>query len=216
MNGMPSMIQPLADTNFHRAEETLAHAFATDPIANFFFPRPAGRDSGLRRMFRACLRDGLGYGTVDTIDEGDAVAVWLRSERATASLLRMLHSGMLTAAFAMGWSATRLFNFLRFIEAEHLHATSSPHWYLFSIAVHPTRQCQGLGSALLRQGLARASGQALPCLLETTNERNLAFYQKHGFRVIREGQLPNGGPHLWFMLAESCSSPGGEKRPLKN
>jgi len=142
-------VYPLAASQLTRAEETLADAFDADPMASYFFPCAAARKAGLRRIFRVGLRHGLRYGRVDTVHEGAAVAIWLRSEYATASLARMARTGMLSIPFAVGWGATRrILNLLRFIEAERLRAISSPHWYLFNIAACPDRQGQGLASGL--------------------------------------------------------------------
>jgi GNAT superfamily N-acetyltransferase len=82
---------------------------------------------------------------------------------------------------------------------------AEPHWYLWVLGVDPPRQGQGVGSALLQPVLARADGEGLPCYLETQKERNVPFYQKHGFEVVVEDDLPDGGLHSWTM-----------KRPPKN
>jgi hypothetical protein len=29
--------------------------------------------------------------------------------------------------------------------------------------------------------------------------RNVPFYQKHGFQVVVDEMIPNGGPRLWTM-----------------
>jgi hypothetical protein len=39
-------------------------------------------------------------------------------------------------------------------------------------------------------------------VLLTHNEANLSFYERHGFRVVREGETPKGGPHAWAMVRE--------------
>lgn len=202
MTNSSRLVYPLASSQISRAEKTLADAFDADRMAIYFFPCAATRHAGLRRIFRVGLHYGLRYGRVDTIHEGAAVAIWLRSEYATASLSRMARTGMLTVPFAVGWGAIRrILSFLHFIEAERLRAISSPHWYLLNIAACPDRQGQGLGATLLRHGMTRAQEQGIPCYLETTNERNVAFYEKHGFRVTRPAQAPNGGPSVWGMLA---------------
>ena len=61
------------------------------------------------------------------------------------------------------------------------------------------KQGQGVGSSLVAPMLARADAEGLPCYLETMKERNVAFYEKHGFQVVVEDDLPKGGPHFWTM-----------------
>ena len=38
-----------------------------------------------------------------------------------------------------------------------------------------------------------------PCYLETHTERNVRFYQRHGFAVVSETNIPEDGPHFWLM-----------------
>lgn len=68
-------------------------------------------------------------------------------------------------------------------------------WYLAQLgAVTPGR---GIGTALLEHRLAHITG---PAYLESSNQRNLALYERFGFTVIQELSLPDGGPTLWTML----------------
>lgn len=66
-------------------------------------------------------------------------------------------------------------------------------------------QLQGrwLGSALVRKGLRRADQDHRPCYLETSDERNLAFYERHGFGVVERTTLGDSGPPAWAM----CRAP---------
>jgi hypothetical protein len=39
----------------------------------------------------------------------------------------------------------------------------------------------------------------MPAYLESSKKKNLSFYQKHGFEVIDELQIPEGPP-IWTMM----------------
>ena len=39
----------------------------------------------------------------------------------------------------------------------------------------------------------------MPAVLETAQPDNVALYEHFGFRVVLEGDVPGGGPHVWFM-----------------
>jgi ribosomal protein S18 acetylase RimI-like enzyme len=76
-----------------------------------------------------------------------------------------------------------------------------PHWYLFILGTEQAAQGRGLGSALLAQMLARVDADRMPAYLESSNERNLAWYGRHGFEVTSELAIP-GGPRIWPMWRE--------------
>jgi hypothetical protein len=46
---------------------------------------------------------------------------------------------------------------------------------------------------------ARADAARVPTYLDTTNERNLAFYARAGFEVVHAGRFPGGGCRYWTL-----------------
>lgn len=82
-----------------------------------------------------------------------------------------------------------------------------PHYYLHSLGVARSGQGQGIGSALLAAGLEQCDRQAMPAYLESSNERNNILYQRFGFEIVNEINLPNGGPPVWTMWrpARTCN-----------
>jgi ribosomal protein S18 acetylase RimI-like enzyme len=64
------------------------------------------------------------------------------------------------------------------------HDPRESHWHLGPVAVEPSRQGQGIGSALLKSVCNRMDQQAAMLYLETDKEENVRFYQKHGFEVV--------------------------------
>ena len=75
-----------------------------------------------------------------------------------------------------------------------------PHYYLHAIGVRKNRAGKGVGTSLLREVLDRCDREGVPAYLENSNFRNLDFYQKCGFRVIRKIRLLSRGPELWLMV----------------
>lgn len=179
----------------------LGRAFFDDPMMTYILPNDATRSAPLRWFMTAAARYGNSYGEVYTTDgavEGNAI--WLPPGEAKVTLPRMARHGMLAAPFRFGWGG-----FNRFLSVvnhlEHLQERDLPerHWYLLVLGVDPPRQGQGLGGALIQPVLARADAEGLSCYLETMKERNLPFYQKHGFEVLVDDVLPKGGPRFWTM-----------------
>jgi ribosomal protein S18 acetylase RimI-like enzyme len=130
---------------------------------------------------------------------GAAAAVWLpppgRWQLSRPQQLRLLPAlarflGLRTASVLAG---------LDRMEARHPHDPS--HWYLFILGTEPAAQGRGLGSALLAHMLVRVDADGMPAYLESSSERNLALYGRHGFEITSEVAIP-GGPRIWPMWRE--------------
>ena len=74
-----------------------------------------------------------------------------------------------------------------------------PNYYLGVIGVEPGRQGQGIGSALMRPILERCDRELIVASLQTGAERNLPFYERHGFRIVDETTIPNWTISAWIM-----------------
>jgi ribosomal protein S18 acetylase RimI-like enzyme len=196
-------IKPLNPAAMERAVITLARAFANDPMFTWMFPDPRGRPHSLRLFLRVPLQYGLRYGHVTESNDGMAVAIWLPpGQRITPG--GMVRCGMLTVPFRIGFRP-----FVRFVGADdimgklHKRFVPEAHWYLLIVGVDPELQGRGLGSALIKEGLARADESNCPSYLDTSEERNLALYRRHGFEVVGTALLGAGGPPGWAMRRNS-------------
>ena len=78
------------------------------------------------------------------------------------------------------------------------HHPLDPHHYLAFLAVHPDRQNQGIGSALLERHHARLDRAGIPAYLEANDPRNRDLYLRHGYVCRSVVRLPDGPP-LWSM-----------------
>jgi ribosomal protein S18 acetylase RimI-like enzyme len=78
-----------------------------------------------------------------------------------------------------------------------------PHWYLPWLAADPASQRTGAGTALLTAMFTRLDAAGLPCCTETSNEVNVAYYERHGFVVVGEGTFPLDGPRFWTMRRDA-------------
>lgn len=85
----------------------------------------------------------------------------------------------------------------------HPHGRS--YFYLQQMAVLPSHRGRGLGSSMLRYGLAIADAQGMPTYLEASTPRNHALYARHGFIDVGNLiELPEEGPQLQPMRREPC------------
>lgn len=191
----------------HRGEarvlgEVLADAFADDPVFAWLIPpQLPGRDARMRTFFTSMSRMYLRQGKPCYLTaDASAAALW------SAPGAWVLPPGQIALEAAPAWLAfrSRLLRALRVqMQIEHLHAGQrAPHWYLGYLGARRGHQGQGLGSELLREVLAGAGGNRVPAYLESSNQRNLPLYERHGFRVVGELRALGRGPTIWRMWRE--------------
>jgi ribosomal protein S18 acetylase RimI-like enzyme len=202
-----SDIKPLERSSLDRAVMTVARAFSPDPMITWVFPDAAGRPAGASAIMRLLVEYGLRYGRVTASHEAKAVCVWI-PPGAGITFSGLIRSGMLGLPLRTGFGP-----FGRFMAANetmdkiHKARVPEPHWYLFGVAVEPDLHNQGIGSAMIREGLALADRDSRPCYLETSEPRNLALYKRFGFAVLQEAMLGKDGPPAWAMLRQPQPTP---------
>jgi ribosomal protein S18 acetylase RimI-like enzyme len=186
-----------------RVIDCLTAAFADDPVMSWIGRKDAKRDIGRRAMFSFLVgKLGLPGRELWTSDDYAAAALWIPPERADLKLPwweeLMLFPTIVTFTSLTGISRVDAFR----KAADKHHPKTKPHMYLMTIGVDPRFQGQGLGSALLDANLAVIDAKKLPAYLESSNEKNLPLYRRHGFAVINEFRPVPEAPPLWGMWRE--------------
>lgn len=191
MNGVaraePERIDVLAST--------FGQAFVNEPM--MLWPMGLGGDiaDALTRCFRYFLEEALRLGVVWDVADGKGAAVWVSPAQApaweAADPWNQARIGALTDD-----GGRRYDDFWAWVESR---TPGEPLWLLDSIAVDPSSQGRGLGSALIAAGLTQAAAAGMPAFLSTGTRRNVDVYGRSGFRVVEEADAPGGGPHIWFM-----------------
>lgn len=203
----PQPSQPLATHAVARATvadvprlaSMLARSFDDDPVATWASPADGPRRKVLERFHGARLRQLMRDREVWTAGDLSSAALWATPERwrttarEDAALVRSMLRPRLLARLPLVVAG------LLAIEREH--PPEPPHWYLAVLGTDPSAQGQGLGSAVLRPVLERCDADGVGAYLESSKERNVDFYARHGFRVTGELRLPRG-PRVWPMWRE--------------
>ena len=179
-------------------------AFATDPVMSWIGRRDAKRDQGRRAMFRYLVEKlGLAGNELWTAADYSAAALWVPPERADLKQPWWDEVTMIpTIVSFTGLSGLGRVDAFRKAADKH-HPKSRPHFYLMTIGVDPRFQGQGLGSALLDATLAIIDAKGLPTYLESSNEKNVPLYKRHGYEVTSEFRAAPGAPPLWGMWREA-------------
>jgi ribosomal protein S18 acetylase RimI-like enzyme len=180
--------------------EALARAFFDDPLFKWMFRRDSTRLFHLRRYFAHRLRLLLAQQQVYTTDTAVGAALWARPNEwrdPPGAALRQ----MVALTPALGLRLRRSVRAMSDVERRHPRPA---HWYLAVLGIDPDRQRRGLGSALLAPVLAACDRDRMPAYLETSRERNVAFYRRRGFQVVDSLTLPEGPP-IWLMWRDPAA-----------
>ena len=180
------------------ASDVLARAFQDDPAWVWLIPDAEKR----RRLLPWLFRVGFDVTAAEVWTTSGMVrgaARWLPPGRPPMRVGPTLKA-LMTTPFRLGSAMGPFLAYGRAVEALRAEAAPGPHWYLAGIGVDPSAQRRGIGAALLQPGLAAAARDGVPVVLLTNNEVNLAFYERHGFEVVRDEPTPKDGPHAWAMV----------------
>ncbi|HLJ34084.1 MAG TPA: GNAT family N-acetyltransferase [Ktedonobacteraceae bacterium] len=183
--------------------EAMSKAFRDEPAWVYLLPDGARRLRLLPSFFNILLRYSQRYGAVYTTTDSEGAACWLTPGNTTPLLHRLIRIGIREArpGIDLGWAGFRRYMAMeRCSETLHQQSVTGDHWYLWALGVDPVYQKQGMGGMLMQPVFERADANRLPCYLETSNELNITFYQKHGFTVVNEGTVPKSDLHVWAMM----------------
>lgn len=186
-----------ASSDQARVVQTLSLAFQNDPALSWILSDPARRRTRLPLLFDLLFKSDLPAGMILRSEADEAAAMWRAPGTAETSLGELLTS-FLPMLRVFGAAIGRGLSVSNALEAHRPKGLN--YWYLHFVGVRPDHQGKGWGGAIIRDGLARVAGDGLPAYLETATPENVPLYQRLGFEIIEEWDVPGKGPHFWSML----------------
>ncbi len=198
-----SVVSPVGIEEAAEIGALLARAFQHDPIKTAIYPDHIRRGQVLPLIFAGVVRAVAACGGhMTTTSSRAAAALWIPpgARLSTFSMLRAHGRDLarITRSTPIASIPTLVSVDVR-RAARRKALMPGPHWYLMVLGVDPPQQGRGLGSLLVREGLDRADVAGVPAYLETESERNVAFYERLGFRVLETLAFDRHGIRLWLM-----------------
>lgn len=180
----------VGESDAEQAIAALTLAFSTDPVIRAFYPDPLDHLTNFPEMMRLHIAPAIAQQAAHYVEGFSAAAIWFPPKGPDhddeADQARARQMGALIQETASKEGNDDLFAALAEMDEWH---PKDPHWYLFAIGVEPHHQNEGLGSVLMERALPACDAERKLAYLESSNPRNVPFYQRHGFEVMREIQI---------------------------
>lgn len=177
----------------------LTDAFSNDPLFAFMFADPVRAESQRRRMMEISAERGIALGhayvwrsNADLAAEHDrvidGVALWAPPGLSFFSAAE----GQRIADLMIGADASRRPLLGAGMAEVHAYEPDKPHFHLQFFGVRSALRGKGIGSQLLGGCLEWIDRLGYAASLESSNARNVGVYQRHGFEVLAEVEIPEG------------------------
>ncbi len=186
-----------------RAALTLSAAFADDPLMRHVFPDDPRRERRIKILHRPLLNACAAHGGVEFVGDGAAIAAWVAGSKVPLGIADSLAVGMgripvLTPPAAL----RRLLRHDHEAERAVTSGMSGLHFaYLWVVGVAPRSQGLGFGRAVIEQTVKAMSGRFHYCALKTETAANVPIYERIGFEIFAQTDIPSSGLTSWAMRA---------------
>ncbi|MHA1492012.1 MAG: GNAT family N-acetyltransferase [Promethearchaeota archaeon] len=203
------------ETHIKRASEILTNAFENDPLVMYFFPlsdkKRLDKLSLLMTFFiKYCLR----YGIIFIHNEYKGVITLLSGKDSNFTLLRELRVGGFKIIRKLGIDLLKKQKPYDLISIEMKNKAMNmkneleftPFLSIINLGVYSNYQQKGYGMELCAPIIQFCKEEKINIYLETHNKNNILFYEKVGFEVIDEMDIPNTTVTQWGLLFDHLNS----------
>lgn len=179
----------VGDEDRAAAEATLIMAFAEDPVQRWLYPEPERYLECFPVFLSQTSEAAHDAGGVWRLNDGSAVAVWVPPGTRE-------DEDVLVASLMQTVESSKHADLMSMLDQISTLQRESPHWHLPWFGVDPFRQGRGLGQQLMRACLREIDAKNHAAYLESTNPRNLPFYERLGFTVSGRIEVPGCPPMI--------------------
>ncbi len=180
-----------------------SRVFYSDPLFTFIAPDANDRRAFIATMIQhtwlygKIIVDGK-KGDIDGVNTPRSFALWLPSEKGSASPMDMVRNGMLKYIVTTLWNQPgKLLNLLQldgYLLKTRRQFAGRNSLYLYLIGVDPHYQHQGYGTRLIGPVIDAAQKTGTPVVLEIQKTENEAYYRRFGFESKQTKAVPNDAP----------------------
>jgi ribosomal protein S18 acetylase RimI-like enzyme len=172
--------------------DALKLAFAADPATRWVWPEPQKYLSHFSSFAKAFGGKAFAYGSAHYVENYSGAALWLPPDvhPDVEPLIALLQSSGSDDVKKDGQEV---------FEKMNSYHPNEAHWYLPLLGVDPLHHGKGIGSALMQHALVGCDQDNKLAYLESSNPKNIPFYERHGFKLLGTIQV-NTSPPIFPML----------------
>jgi ribosomal protein S18 acetylase RimI-like enzyme len=172
--------------------DALKLAFVADPATRWVWPDPQKYLSHFSTFAKAIGGKAFAYGCAHYVGNYSGAALWLPPD---------VHPDVdqLIALLQSSGSDEAKKDSPGVFEKMSSYHPNEPHWYLPLLGVDPLHHGKGLGSALMQHAIVTCDLDKISAYLESSNPKNVPFYERHGFELLGTIQV-NTSPPIFPML----------------
>jgi ribosomal protein S18 acetylase RimI-like enzyme len=175
-----------------RVIDSLSLAFVADPASRWVWSDPQEYLENFPKFAKAFGGRAFENGSAYYVDGYAGAALWLPPN---------IHPDVETIASLLErtGSAQAQKDAMEVFEQMGNYHPQEPHWYLPLLGVDPLWHGKGFGSALMKHALGRSDRDNKLAYLESSNPKNVPFYERHGFELLGTIQVGTS-PQIFPML----------------
>jgi GNAT superfamily N-acetyltransferase len=172
--------------------DALKLAFVADPATRWVWPDPQEYLSNFSSFAKAFGGKAFACKTAHYVGNYSGTALWLPPN---------VHPDvdLLTALLQRSGSDEAKKDGPEIFEKMSKYHPNEPHWYLPLLGVDPLHHGKGFGSALIQYTMVTCDQSNKFAYLESSNPKNIPFYERHGFELLGTIQV-NTSPPIFPML----------------
>ncbi|MBS1681603.1 MAG: hypothetical protein OJF59_001846 [Cytophagales bacterium] len=166
--------------------DILVKSFDDNKSVNYVVKQDRNREARIRGLMDYSYNICNTFGDVWISDDAQACALVLHPDKKRSTFTSILWDAKLALNVIGLNRVARVLGRESKIKSFHPKKRFS---YLWFIGVSPQFQNAGKGSQLLNEIIKDSSAEGRPIYLETSVDRNIQWYQKHGFEIFQSLDL---------------------------
>ncbi len=166
--------------------DILAKSFDDNKSVNYVVKEDGNRQERIRGLMDYSFNICNAFGEVWIADDNQACALVLYPDKKRSTLSAIMWDAKLALSVIGLARVGQVLSRESMIKSFHPKDQFS---YLWFIGVSPEQQNKGKGSQLLEEIIHKSEVQKRPIYLETSVDRNLPWYKKHGFEIFQSLEL---------------------------